>query len=144
MHPKCFLPRTTSMMKKEDFREVFEIKPKEGLSSRVFSRISTEKSSILKRKQFFAGFSFLLSILALIPTTIYVVNQFRNSGFYSYLSLFWEGNVISYWKDLLMILAESLPVYSILLFLSVIFVFLVSGFFVIKNKKNGFYFYQYA
>ena len=144
MHPKGVFFRTWIMKKNEDFKGFFEIKPQKDLASKVFLRILNENQSMLKRKQLFAGVSFLLSILTIIPATLYAVNQFKQTGFYSYLALVWQGDFVSYWKDLLMILAESLPVYSVLMFLSVLLVLLMSGFVFLRNRKNGIYFYHYA
>ncbi len=69
----------------------------------------------------------LSAIIALIPVLTMLVNDFRQSGFYEYFSLIFTGGVLSNWKELLLILGESLPVVSIILFLSLVFILFLSS-----------------
>lgn len=68
------------------------------------------------------------SLLGLIPVLKIMLNDFIQSGFYEYLSLAFSSSrsILAYWKDFLSLLAESLPVISILSSLTLIFIFFLS------------------
>lgn len=68
------------------------------------------------------------SLIGLVPAVLDVGTRFRQSGFYEYLSLIFSNTGVfsTYSKDLAMALGESIPVFSIIVFLSVVFVLLWS------------------
>jgi hypothetical protein len=70
----------------------------------------------------------LFSLIELAPALKMLFNDFAQSGFYDYFSLLFSsnGSLITFWKDFLLLLAESLPVVSIVLSLTLIFVFFLS------------------
>jgi hypothetical protein len=79
--------------------------------------------------------SFGLSLWAII----YLIKSFKESGFWQYLSLIFseDGAILAYWKELSFSLAESLPVFGLIVFLAGI------GFFIwsitkINYKKYAF------
>ena len=96
-----------------------------------------------KRLAYFKLTSFslvsLLSLAGFIPMFKILANNFTQSGFYEYLSLaFSRGGLFSsFWKDFIYTLAESLPTMSIVLSLALIFVFLLSLRYAIKQIINN-------
>jgi len=70
----------------------------------------------------------VFSIIGLIPVFKMLSNDLAQSGFYEYLSLAFSSNglILTYWKDFLLLLAESLPIMSIILTLTLIFILFVS------------------
>src|SRR5882724_3294214 len=90
--------------------------------------VSYEKRTTRFKLLFFSFFGFV-SLIALVPAVGKLLSDFSQSGFYEYLSLAFSnsGSVITYWKDFVSLLAESLPVLSIVLLLGLIFVFLISA-----------------
>lgn len=82
----------------------------------------------------------LLSLGASFPAFSYLMHSFTQSGFYQYLQLsLSDGTVLlSYWKDFGATLVESLPLTSLIAFLSIILVFTWSLTNTIKNSKQIF------
>lgn len=70
----------------------------------------------------------LLSSIGLVPAFKILLNDLATSGFYEYSSLtFSDGKMIMvYWKEFILLLAESLPVLSIILALTLIFILFLS------------------
>ena len=89
----------------------------------------------------FAGF---ISFVGLIPMTITLLGNLARSGLYDYFSLIFENgwSMLSYWKELLFSMAQSLPTTSIVFTLSLIFVFFLSIRYTMKeidkNQLMGF------
>ncbi len=77
------------------------------------------------------------SLAALIPAFQYAVQEFARTGALQYLSLvFSDGSLmITYWKEFIMTLAESIPVLGLIFILSAGGTFLVSVFLAIKNMR---------
>jgi hypothetical protein len=70
----------------------------------------------------------VFSFIGLIPVFTTLLSDLKRSGFYEYLSLAFSssGSIIVYWKDFLLLLAESLPVISIISLFILIFIFFLS------------------
>jgi hypothetical protein len=77
----------------------------------------------------------VFSFIGLIPALKILSNDFTQSGFYEYLSLIFSssGSIITYWKDFLLLLAESLPVISIISLCTLIFIFFLSAKYAMKQ-----------
>jgi hypothetical protein len=86
-----------------------------------------------------ATFSLLgiASTVALVPAATMLSSDFTKSGFYEYFSLAIHNtsSISSYWQEILYSLGESLPVASIILSLTLVFVLIVS----IKNGTKEIY-----
>jgi len=127
------------MRDKKAFNEIFEIKSLKDLENKVFLRISRENKRMILRKRVFLLALLAVSFVTTIEASIYTFSQFKQSGFYTYLSVIFLNlsDFSAYWKDLGMVLMESLPVYSLILLLSALFVFVFAlmGFY--KDKKIG-------
>jgi len=80
-----------------------------------------------------------ISLVGLFPAINILLNDLSRSGLYEYFSLIFEegGSVFSYWKELALSLAQSLPMTSIIFTLSLIFVFFLSSRYLIRQiDKN--------
>ena len=69
----------------------------------------------------------IISFAGLVPALKTLSTDFAQSGFSEYFSLiFGSGSILSYWKELFLSLAESLPTMSIIFTLSLAFICLFS------------------
>ena len=70
----------------------------------------------------------LFSLAGLVPVLEMLISDFAHSGFYEYFSLIFPdgASIASSWKELMFSLAESLPTVSVMLTLSLVFVFFFS------------------
>lgn len=111
------------------------IEPPEGLYLGILARIEREKRRIAVIRLAFFGVVAVASLAAIIPSFQYVAREFAQSGFYKYLSLLFSdsGAVLASWREFALSLAESLPITEITIFLTTIFVFLVSAKLAIKS-----------
>ncbi len=124
-------------MEKYRFENLKEFDPPEYLSGQILAKIEIYKKRKARIK------FFLFEVLGLVSLVIggvsikLAIGDFINSGFSSYVSLVFSdwGVVVMYWKDFIMLLAESAPLFWITAFLASIFMFLESLKNVFKNKK---------
>lgn len=101
------------------------------LSDQVWSTIMTRNKRVLRIKLWTLGSIVTASFFGLIPTLNTLSSNLSQSGFYDYSSLIFSdlSAISAVWKEFSMLLAGSLPVFSILISLTLIFIFLIS----IKN-----------
>ena len=91
----------------------------------------------------FAGVGFA-SFVGLFPAIGLLLRDLASSGLYDYFSLLFAngGSLLSYWKELALSLAQSLPTTSLVFTLSLIFVFFLSLRYLLrqieKNQLMGF------
>ena len=116
------------------FKEA-KYEPDAKLASSVWQKIVMKERSkdLVKLWSFsFVGF---LSLVGLIPTLEELFNDLAHSGFYEYFSLIFSdgGSLVNYWKELLLSLAESLPVMSIIFTLSLFFICFLSLKYIVKQ-----------
>ena len=117
---------------REDFEKLFaglrefEIPP--GLYERIAARIEYEKMRIARIRLILFSGAVFGSCIVLIPAFRYAAQDFYQSGFYQYFSLLLSDRaiVMTYWKDFVMSLAESLPFFSATAMLTLFFAFLGS------------------
>jgi hypothetical protein len=130
------------MSTKEKYKKLFGymnlIEPPRGLEGKILSIITEEEKRLAKTKLWIFGGTSLASFGFSVWAVIYLINSIKQSGFGQYLSLIFSENgaVLVYWKELSFSLAESLPIFGLIIFLAAI------GFFVwsIGNifKRNNF------
>ena len=119
---------------KNTFRSIkYEIKS--DLSENIWQTIVLRNKRITRIKLWAFSTTGLLSLIGLAPVLKMLSNDFIQSGFYDYFSLLFSsnGSLITYWKDFLLLLAESLPIMSIILSLTLIFIFFLSLRYTIKQ-----------
>jgi hypothetical protein len=85
------------------------------------ARIDIEKIKRAKQRFVIFTISSIVSFGAFLFTLQYAVTEFAKSEFTQYFSLIFSDSqsVFVYWKEFSLVLAESLPVMSILLLLSI-------------------------
>jgi hypothetical protein len=109
-------------------KEFFIQKPSEGLYRAILARIDFEKIRQARRRFVLFTTTSLVSCVGLIYALKYTVESFFASDFPQYFSLiFSDGtSILSYWKEFLFVLSESLPVAGILMLLAVFIITLLS------------------
>jgi hypothetical protein len=130
---------------KKDYRHIFrhiETKaPRRELPGLILARIHSTQKRTAKTKCAFLSAVSLASFAALFPAFQYTWMEFARSGFYEYASLlFSDGTaLLPYWKEFSLLLAESLPIFGLMLTFGLIFVFLESLKSTVKNMNVAFY-----
>lgn len=105
-----------------------KIAPQTGLADNIWQTIVRRQKYTARIKLLIFSLTGLLSLVGLIPALKTLLSDFAQSGFYEYLSLIFSnsGTVLTFWKELLLTLAESLPVLSIVSSFTLIFILLLS------------------
>jgi hypothetical protein len=99
-----------------------------NLSLTVWQAIVLHDKCIVRVKLWVFSAIGAFSLIGLVPVLKMLTSDLIQSGFYEYFSLAFSnsGSMITYWKDFLSLLAESLPIISIILSLTLIFIFFLS------------------
>ena len=129
MHQNASFYRITNVEQKliKAFQAT-KYKADSNLPENVWQAIVLRDRCIARAKLWtFSAIGFI-SFIGLIPVLKLLLNDFTQSGFSEYLSLAFSNSesIIIYWKDFLLLLAESLPVISIISSLTLIFIFFLS------------------
>lgn len=105
------------------FHRLSDGEPPQGLYHAVLARIAYEKRRAARLQFACFGAVALLSFIALVPAFGYAAQEFSQSSFKQYLSLFFSDSAIAigYWKEFSLSLADSLPLFGITLVLSMLF-----------------------
>lgn len=115
------------------------VEPPSGLFERIVNRIHKEQRLLTIRRRI-AIFSVGLSgsSVVFIPVFKMLSAELAESGFIQFLSLLFSdfSIVARYWQSFVLTLLETLPAISLIVFLTIIFVFLESLKFLIKNTKS--------
>ena len=109
------------------------------LADNIWLKIALRNKLIARIKIWVFSSIGLASLLGLIPAFKVLSNDLMESGFYEYLSLIFSNSnsIASYWRELSLSLAESLPTASIALSLSLILIFFLSLKFTTKQIIKG-------
>lgn len=77
----------------------------------------------------------LLSLAGLVPAWKTLSTDLSRSGFYEYSSLAFSDSklIVSYWREYIFSLAESLPTMSIIFALTLVFIFFLSLKYAMRN-----------
>ncbi|OGI60309.1 hypothetical protein A2641_01125 [Candidatus Nomurabacteria bacterium RIFCSPHIGHO2_01_FULL_37_25] len=127
---------------KENLKNAFlkgSLLPEANLADDIWKAVIKRNQRIVYSKLITLSLTGFVSLYSLAPAFRMLALDFSQSGFYEYLSLTFSsgGSIVAYWKDFLLLLAESLPVMSILLFLMLVFVFFLSLKYAIKQIVKG-------
>jgi len=124
-------------MAEYNFDNLKDIDPPEYLSGRILAQIGEHKKRMARINFFLFETAGLVSLAIAAASFKFAIDDFSQSGFYSYASLiFSDLNVIAvYWKDFVILLAESVPLLWFTAFLASIFILLESIKNALKNKK---------
>ena len=106
----------------------FNIEPPSGLLNKILKRIHKEERLLVLRRTIIFSITLVGSLIALIPSFNMLSSDFTRTGFISFLSLMFSdfSSVTLYWQSFMMILLETLPAISLVLFLAVVLIFLQS------------------
>jgi len=102
--------------------------PEPDLEQAVWSTIIARDKRTTRFKLWTYSFVGLASFVGLIPAFKILFTDLAHSGFYEYFSLIFSdtGSILSYWRELIFSLMESLPVVSIIFTLSLLFICFLS------------------
>jgi hypothetical protein len=114
------------------------IEPEGSLEKRIIDSIKERENNLMKMKTWSFGMGSLISFVLVFYSGFFLYNSFTQSGFYHYFSLIFSGDtvVLSYWKELLLSLAESVPILSISMLLITLTALVWSGANTITNFKR--------
>jgi hypothetical protein len=129
---------------RQDYEKLFSNietpEPPTRLIGAVVARIQTkERQSALIRSVTFA-IGLVASLIAFVPALRSVQAAMAESGFLAYLGLLFSdtGAILSTSRNFALILLESLPVFSLALFLVILFLLLESAFHLITDTSRLF------
>ncbi len=105
-----------------------------SLREKIMLRIAREEKSVMRKKAFIFGFGTIAS-LAVMIREVYLL---AHSGFYEYASLLFSGDasILSLWKELSLSLAETIPIFTVILFLAAIGAFVWSGAKIMTTRRQ--------
>ncbi len=110
---------------KKNFVQLLSPEPSADLFDRIWRRIHREKDFlILRRRVVVFSVGLMGSTLALVPTTRLMQSELAGSGLMTMLSLFFSDLdiVMLYWQSFALAILESLPIVSLLVFFSLVFI----------------------
>lgn len=117
-----------------------EIAPPTGLHGAILARI--ERVQKRSARLWFAGMSVIAasSFAVLVPAFRYTAEEGYRSGSYHYLSLLFSDSSAAflYWREFMLVIAESLPLVETSVFLGMLFVSLASFRLAAKNMPAAF------
>lgn len=115
----------------------YYIEPPIGLLEKVLKRVHKEERLLVLRRIIIFSITLLASLSGLVPSYKILLSGFNQSGFMNFFSLMFSdfSFVMAHWQSFTMILLESLPAISLVVFLAVVLVFLQSIKVLTKNIK---------
>lgn len=125
--------RLTKVFQKAKYEE------NSNLAQNVWQTIVTREKRNTRIKLWVFSLAGIASLAGLIPAFKILSNDLAQSGFYEYSSLVFSDGIshLSYWKEFLFSLAESLPMVSIILLLSLIFTLFLSLKYIARQIIKG-------
>lgn len=113
---------------KKLFGQMKEERPSAQLLHTVLLRVEEERLRVAKVKLFFSGIFTIASLGAFVPVLRYAGAELASSGFLQYFSLLFSDSatIISFWKEISLSLAETLPVFGVALIFAVLLALLSS------------------
>ncbi len=142
MHQSASIDRINNMDTNIDklFSKLEVFEPNSRLYSKILEKIEYKQRSFARRRFFVFLFLFLGSSIALIPISNMFYTDFAQSGFFQFFSLIFSDSklIAYYWHNFALILMESLPVVSSIIFFTVLFIILESLRFLTRDAKLAF------
>ena len=101
--------------------------PESRLSGDVLCFIESKSSRRIKLKRLVYLSASALSLSGSVISIVSLIDKLGRAGFYDYFSLAFSdsGVVASYWKEYILTIADSLPVVSIILSFSLLFILFI-------------------
>lgn len=116
----------------EEFKRILNIVEEIEVPDDLVQGILNRVDGKIRQQSRVKALSFSListtSLIISIPIIKAVITSFTQSGIYNYLSLIFSDSdiVITYWKEILMTIAESIPAISVIALLSIATIFIWS------------------
>ncbi len=132
----------------QNHKKVFsftQIDPPEDLLPRIITRIALLERRVARmRLSIFLGTT-TLSLVAVVASFRYAWESFAQSSFSTYTSLLSSDGsaLLLYWKEFLFSLVESLPIMSITVLLSTIFLLILSFKLMLHYLKDAYVSHQF-
>ncbi|OGZ79111.1 MAG: hypothetical protein A2358_03965 [Candidatus Staskawiczbacteria bacterium RIFOXYB1_FULL_37_44] len=117
-----------------------DIEPPKELFGKILKRIHREERLLVFRKVVIFSVMITGSLVGFVPSLKMLLADFRQSGFINFFSLIFSDFTVvrTYWQSFAMILLETLPALSLVLFLGVLLILLQS----IKSLTKNYYEYK--
>ncbi len=111
--------------------------PPAGLAEKILLKIKKRQKFLIIRRLVVSSVSAIASIALFIPALKTTQAAVMKSGFWQFFSLlFYDSKIVATnWQSFALSLLESLPVTGLIMILAIIFIFLGSLRFLIKNIK---------
>ena len=105
-----------------------DIQLPKGLLERILKRIHREERLLVFRKVVIFSVMMVGSLVGFVPSLKMLLADFSQSGFINFFSLIFSDFTVvrTYWQSFAMILLETLPALSLVLFLGVLLILLQS------------------
>jgi len=105
------------------FSSIREVKVPTYLEGVVLARIRQVERTAIKVQIFVFGVASLGILSLAVPVLRYVASGFSQSGFYQYFSLLFSDSdaILSHFADFLILLGESVPLFSLVVLFSFAF-----------------------
>ena len=114
------------------------VEPPRELFSAILARIALARRRSAYLQLAIFGTTTFLSVLLFISAAEYALNEFYTSGFYDYVSLFFDSLSRGYWQEILYSLADSLPSFALLFLIVTITTFVWSARHTRENARIAF------
>lgn len=117
---------------------IFNIEPPKGLLEKIMKRIHREERLLVLRRIIIFSAMLIGSVAAFVPSFKTLSADLSQSGFLRFFSLIFSdfSSIRMYWQSFTMILLETLPVVSVVIFLAVLLAFLESIKHLTKDVKT--------
>ncbi|MEY2664878.1 MAG: hypothetical protein RIT04_686 [Candidatus Parcubacteria bacterium] len=112
----------------------------QDLEQHIVRRIHNAERTAARRHFFGLGAVALASLTSLVPITSYLSQALTKSGAYEYISLILSDGttLVTYWRELSISIAESLPVFGFAVLLGVTALFLWSLGKTVRDARGAF------
>ncbi len=109
----------------------------EGLLEKIMMKVSLKQRRRAIWEFVCSSLVFVATLGLLVPAVSAAHNAMVSSGFYQYIALIFSNfsEVMSSWQDFMFSLLESLPVFSIIVFLAILFFLLASLRYISRDAK---------
>ncbi len=117
-----------------------DMEPPSSLYAATLARIAfMRRRAAMVRTLLLGGFAFLSGAI-FVPSLAYAVQEFHASGFYDYATLLISdrGLVLTFWREFVLSLLDSLPSFAVLLLLATSVAFIWSLRRMVPNARVAF------
>jgi len=115
------------------------IEPSLGLKEKIIYRIEKETKQKALFAFVFGGLTSLTSVLAMVYSLVLIVKDYYISGLSEYVSLIFSDSstILSFWKEFIFSVVESLPFLTMTLTLFSLWIFVWSIKYIFSNLRKS-------